>query len=289
MLTTFTVNVDYDVVSWSAIDSEVSLREAVERTEVNPNQDTIDFNSSLSGATITLGKDVNGNSIATGELSITESVTIDGTIDGAGPSNVSLNITIDASGNDPTPNSTPLDSNTSDDGDGIRIFNITDPADTAPLVTMIGLKLTGGDVDGNGGAIQSTTGLKLENCVIEGNSATSQGGGLYMDVFGSARFLELKHTQVRGNIAFEGGGVFVNTSEAGISIVESSSITGNTATSSVGNIGRGGGLFVEGIAQINISDALISENHSSLDSGGMRMDKGVRTIYLIVLTPLFFR
>jgi hypothetical protein len=139
MLATYTVNVDYDAATpFNFSDNVVTLREAVFRANQSSDHDTIEFSPSVfnSPKTIKLGKDVNGNPIATGELTITASVTIDGTIDGAGPSNVSLNITIDASGNDPTPNSTPLDGNTTDDGDGTRIFNITDPAGTKPLVTM---------------------------------------------------------------------------------------------------------------------------------------------------------
>jgi phage baseplate assembly protein gpV len=74
-----------------------------------------------------------------GQLTITQSVTIDGTIDGAGPSEVSLGITIDAGGG--------LDGE--GNGDGFRIFNIS-PSAQSTLVEFNSLTLTGGDVSGTG-------------------------------------------------------------------------------------------------------------------------------------------
>jgi hypothetical protein len=133
MLTPLTVNVDYDVVSWVDTDSEVSLREAVERANIDGNADVINFAPGLNGRIIKLGKDANDNTISTGALNITESVTIDGR-DSSGNS---LGITIDASGNDPT--------SSQNNFDGSRAFNISTSyySSGAFDVTLQNLTITG--------------------------------------------------------------------------------------------------------------------------------------------------
>jgi hypothetical protein len=118
MLTVFTVDTTVDEDNGINVGGR-SLREAI---TVAVSGDTINFDASLmNGATITLDR-------TKGELAIDgKSLTIDASM-------LSSIITIDAD----DPSSTP--------GDGIRIFDITNPiggVDT-PLVTMVGLRLTGG-------------------------------------------------------------------------------------------------------------------------------------------------
>ena len=72
-----------------------------------------------------------------GEMAITDSLTING------PGAELL--TIDALGNDPTP--------TQKQGDGSRVFKIDDGSAALIEVSIVGLRLTGGDALGDGGAI----------------------------------------------------------------------------------------------------------------------------------------
>jgi hypothetical protein len=114
MLAIFTVtNVD-DAVA-NTPEAIGTLRQAIFDANADDDHDTIEFASSLNNATITLTQ---------GRLTITESVTIDGTIDGAGPSEVSLDITIDAQQNS-------------------RIFHVANSSLTG-TITLAGMTLTGG-------------------------------------------------------------------------------------------------------------------------------------------------
>jgi hypothetical protein len=97
-------------------------------------------------------------------------------------------------------------------GDGIRIFNIIDTStfgSDPPLVTMIGLKLTGGDIADNGGAIQSTGMLELVDCTIFGNYSTNSGGGVYVNAGGIGTLarnpLTIQNSTIRNNTAESGG------------------------------------------------------------------------------------
>ena len=116
-----------------------------------------------------------------GELAITRSLTVDATF-------LPLGLTIDASGNDPTPSE--------DNGDGTRIFNIDDA-----FVTLSGLTLTGGDVDGNGGAIRALEELTVTSSTIFGNSAGGAGGGIYVE-----EDVRITSSTISGNSAGERGG-----------------------------------------------------------------------------------
>jgi len=156
MLAAFTVNSTADPSTFSLTDAEVSLREAVFRANEFVDHDTIDFAASLNNATIMLTQ---------GELSITELVTIDAT-DANG---IPRGITIDASMLDPTP--------TVDQGDGSRIFNISNFS-ALTEVELNSLTLTGGDMDGVGGAILATGNLTLKNTTITGNASVG-GGGIF--------------------------------------------------------------------------------------------------------------
>jgi len=251
MLATFhvTTNADAPVNTPAAVGT---LRQAIQDANNQLGPDSIDFASNLSGATITLTQ---------GELAIAEfaGLTIDASMLPAG-------ITID--GNDPTP--------TQANGDGIRIFHITDPTfgSSPPLVTMKNLTLTGGDVLGNGGAIFSEEGrLVLENCTIESNSALT-GGGITLWADNSTgnglNYLSLRNTRVQNNTAFTsgsggaGGGIYVQASNADISILQSSSITGNKSQI------QGGGLFITASSdsQVHIADTKIEANTNYGALGG---------------------
>ena len=88
---------------------------------------------------------------------------------------------------------------------------------------------------GFGGGIFSFGTTTLTDCLVEANDASREGGGLRVSdgvitLFGS--------TQVRGNTAIDGGGIFV-TSDGTLIAAETCRVTQNTA----GAPGTGGGIF----------------------------------------------
>jgi hypothetical protein len=143
-----------------------SLREAIFATNTLAGADTIEFAPALTAggpATILLTQ---------GELAITDSLTINGP--GANL------LTIDASGNDATPDSSLIDDDTTNDGDGSRTFNISDGNSATQIdVTIEGLTITGGDVLQHGGGILSVERTKLSGVVLRQNLATNYGGGIH--------------------------------------------------------------------------------------------------------------
>lgn len=199
-----TVNTHIDQNDLNISGPVVSLRDAI---LFGPANETINFDSSLNGQTISLDPSL-------GEIAFSKSLTIDA-------SELSNGITISAT----TANSM-LDPN-----DGIRIFDITDATGGTdpPVVTLNNLKLTGGDVfvrGEDGGAIRSHGDLILDHCEIYGNSAFS-GGGVDLEASGSG-------TTARNVLTIENGtNIHDNTSGAdgggGINLnADGSQITGGT-------------------------------------------------------------
>ncbi len=190
LLTTFTVlNLNDDGVG--------SLRDALDQANNNANPeiaDTIVFDSTLAGK-ITL---------STGELVISESVTINGdaNLDGM------TDIVIDAN-------------------DSSRVFNISNGNFVNQIVAELSfLTITGGNAD-LGGGISNTGELTINDSSITENAASDSGGGLY-----NIGTLRLNNSTVVSNSAVRGGG-FAND---GISTVTDSTLSGNMATSNGGGI-----------------------------------------------------
>jgi len=256
MLATFTVNVAYDTTTTDLDNTVITLREAIFRANLTQAHDDIIFAPNLNNATITLGKDINGSTIGTGELVISESVTIDGTIDGDGPSEVSLGITIDADGGA--------------DGvvgnfNGFRIFNIQD----VEHVEINSLKLTGGDAPTpgeSGGAINylffgeppAGSGLTIKNSEITGNASFDRGGGIF--VVGNLRIENSTISDNRTGIG-NGGGIFFSPAYDHLLDVVSSTISGNRAV-------KGAGIYAMGtLASANIVSSRVVDNEAETTSG----------------------
>ena len=226
LLTTFTVNDIGDTDTFDFTDNIVTLREAtVQANQIN-DQDTIDFDPTVFNTPQTIN-------LTHGELSITESVTIDAE---------GQDITIDAGGGT---------DGMVGNGDGFRIFDIrVGGQGTDADVTLRGLHLTGGDSTFGGGAIDfheagSVTGVgKLiveetwiyDNYTSNGNGGAinvrgTNGGGRApaLEVIGSklfnnkARFnggaisldkilhAEITSSEIRDNVAEQsGGGIYMH-------------------------------------------------------------------------------
>ncbi|MEL7034615.1 MAG: calcium-binding protein, partial [Cyanobacteria bacterium J06592_8] len=131
----FTVNTLVDENDGIGV-GDVSLRDAITEANSTPGADTIEFEDSLSGGTITL---------ANGQLTITDDLTISGL--GADQ------LTIDADGQS-------------------RVFNVDDGNFTPDkTVDIDGLTITGGQVSGDGGGIFNRENLNVTNSTVTTDSA----------------------------------------------------------------------------------------------------------------------
>ncbi len=251
------VDTNTDVVDGNYAIGQLSLREAIQIANSRPGKDTITFASTMNGQTILLGGS---------EIAITEALTIDGP--GANL------ITVDAgNGTDDVFNT----------GDGHRIFSINDGiAGTFFEVDISGLRLTGGDIAGSGGAILSNESLTLNDSILAGNAATGSGGAILSgndailnisrttiadnrtgdDGGGIATFgtADIANSTISGNIAIDNGGG-VHSYYYDQTTIRSSTISGNTAH-------RGGGVFNRS-GTVNISESTITLNHASFFGGGI--------------------
>lgn len=253
-----------------------SLRDAIAQANANNNSpaviDVIDFGPLFSTPQTIL--------LTSGELSITESLVIEG------PGAELLSI--DASGNDATP--------LVKDGQGSRVLNIDDGTSNLISVTLAGATITGGDLGGfqltpsgdryldeSGGGILSYENLSILNAVIEDNAIVAdltaddpvpdyyslstriEGGG----VFFSGGFLNVSNSVIRNNLLlanYQGGdigssglvevyGVGVSTLTSANIEIDSSVISGNESQVNITNTQslqlpdndvRGMSIFVKG-------------------------------------------
>jgi hypothetical protein len=135
------------------------------------------------------------------------------------------------------------------------------------LVKLQLLRITGGDATEDGGGIVNHGTLTLNGCTVSGNTADENGGGIYNASDGFANFtlctiiqnegktgggiynngtLWLNDSDITANAAYNGGGVY-NGLAASITLMNGTSITGNTSTGF-----PGGGIRNHGT--INTSD-----------------------------------
>ena len=208
-----------------ANDGVVSLREAVALANSVGGAQVISFDSSLAGATIVLTK---------GELGLTNSVTIDGDMNGDNKADITV------SGNNAS-----------------RVFNISHSAS----VSLLSLTITNGNSGGSyGGAINHTSkgSLTIIDSTIQNSTAGAGGSGLQI----SNGSLHMLNSLVTGNHGSGfGGGVYgfnstisivnstihdnqTNDLGGGIALVDSSlEAFSSTITANQGN---GGGIALFG-------------------------------------------
>lgn len=224
---TYTVGTNADSSSGGACttpaNSDCSLREAVSLSNANLDADMIVFNANLTGSTITL---------TTGELSVTDGVTI------TGPNASQLTITA---------------------GGSSRIFGIN-PASSADPVSISGLTLTDGDAGpASGGAVYNEdAALTISGSVISESYASVDregGGGIYTN-HGP---LTVNDSTVSGNYSYYGGGIG---SHLGDVTVTNSTIFDNYASD------YGGGIWI-GAADLTVQGSTINANGANQDGGGI--------------------
>lgn len=238
LMAVVTVDTLNDTIDFN--DGVTSLREAIFATNTVPGADTIEFAASLTAdgpATILLTQ---------GELAITDALAIQG------PGAELL--TIDASGSD---------TNLQTFGNGARIFNIDDHNDSVIRVSIHGLTLTGGDPNGNGGAILSREQLSIDAVVLAANHA--RGGGAIAQTRGDAEFSDSKFLDNTATGSGAGGAILIEGFPSGQSIV----ISGNQFT---GNSAANGGAIAAlmgSVATLVVDSNTITENRAASSGGGI--------------------
>ncbi|MBX7105442.1 MAG: right-handed parallel beta-helix repeat-containing protein [Gemmataceae bacterium] len=206
-----------------------SFRQAITDANAAAGDDTIVFDASFNTAkTIAL---------STGQLAITSNISI------IGPGSGLLTV-----------QNTAAASTTS------RVLNIT-----GAVVSVSGMKITGGNVSGSGGGINVTsTDLKLTDIILTGNKVTSDGGGL--NCASTTATITLDRCTVSGNTAStvgtsDGGGL--RFTYDGNLIVRNSTISGNSAAR------NGGGIYFFEDGQLTIENSTLSGNTSGGTGGAV--------------------
>lgn len=215
-----------------------SLRQALLEANNNPNvggPDVVRF-------------DVTGTiALTSGELLITDDVILHGP--GADE------LIIDASASDPTP--------FHNNGDGSRVFRIDDDnANSTIDVQIIGLTITGGDVNDHGGGIFSSESLFLSGVVVRDNAVAIDLGGCVIR---------------NGSTNLAGGGVFSRgmVLEISDSDIELNSVTVNLAGASIYQYDlaiSGGGVFATG-SNIITSNSRFRENAVGVSAFGVSVEE----------------
>ena len=271
MLATFAVTSNIDGPVAAAGDLPGSLRQAIFDANVNPGDDTIEFDSA-----VFTGGDASLIRLTQGELLITDAVTIDGS------TGTNVTITGDANGDDVTDdlNITDVDASfggtagAADDllDDNSRVLNFSLPVpmdgfsfdDLTGNLTVNGLTVTGGHTTGSnsagsGGGIQARgfSTLTINNSIISGNSTSgfgANGGGIYL----SGTETQLNHSFVSGNRTMNGAGY-----------------------APLFGYGRGtasgGGIFSSTLVT-TLNDTVVHENRSTADGGGILQGAGTLTL-----------
>ena len=178
-----------DIVDNDFSSGELSLREAVLIANRRSDVDTITFDASLDGATITL---------AGRQLDVFDSLVIDA-------SSLSNPVTIDADGQS-------------------RVLEFVDPSGD---LTIDSLVITGGQTTSTGGGIRfnSADTLAVTNSVISGNVASSDGAGVFSRGRVEVTNSTIRDNLAVGTFS-RGGGIY---SLRGEVTVSDSTISGNSA------------------------------------------------------------
>jgi hypothetical protein len=203
-----------------------SLRQAIEDGNGAAGADNVTFQAGLSGTIL----------LTSGQLEITDALTITG----PGPAALSV------SGNNAS-----------------RVFYLYNNASNI-AVEISGLTITGGNASIGAGLVNFDEDLVLDNVVVSGNTATGDGGGLWLD--GPNMDVTIRNSTISGNNAADEGGGIYSEDNGGPLLITDSRITGNTAA-------NGGGVyFYDPDNDITIQRTTISGNTAT---GGGNRAQGV--------------
>ncbi len=247
-LTVSTTNdtLDGDTSSISALltnkgsDGLISLREAIIATN-NTSGANVIF---LSSGTYTLTRSgANENSALTGDLDISDDLTITGAganttfVDGSGSDRV-----FEVHSGTSTITHLKVQNGSASEGGGISTQS------SASLI-LRDVALGGNQAVTNGGGIFARNNLTLDRVTIEGNTASSHGGGIYfLPPVGS---LDLTNVTFSGNIASNRGAAIYSFGTVNLT---NSTIAFNTASSGAG------GIHLQGSADAILRNTILANN-----------------------------
>lgn len=131
------------------------------------------------------------------------------------------------------------------------------------------------EADRDAGGIYSwhESNLAVNNSTISNNTSDGKGGGIFIDV-GAGNYRnhvdnEILYSNIFGNEAYQGGGIFNN----GALFVYGSTIDSNIAHkeefSTLYRSGDGGGIYSGNQGQLFVYDSTISNNKADIDGGGI--------------------
>jgi uncharacterized repeat protein (TIGR01451 family) len=244
-------------------DGLISLREAICAANNNPFPDTINLGAHTYELSI---EGINEDANATGDLDILYGGN-DLTIVGEGASN------------------TIIDARQID-----RVFQIEPGTSASRTISISGVTIQGGDVDGNGGGIRNDNAkLTIAHSTIYSNTAGGSGGGIT-----NRGPLTITHSIIYSNTAETGGGGIDNQAgRPGDPPTRTASIINSTvfhnrawqAAGGISNIGTltiinstiysntselfGGGIFNHTVGKLTITRSTISDNQAAGVAGGI--------------------
>jgi len=149
-----------------------------------------------------------------------------------------------------------------------RIFSIG--GGNGVNVVIAGLTLTGGQAAGNGGAITNTgANVTLRFVTLSGNNATGEGGAIYHNANGGV--LTIESSTLSGNSASKAGAIY---SIGWNLVIRNSTISGNTVSDSAGAI------KLE-FAYASIFNSTIAGNSATYSQGGILAGTGNAQLDLV--------
>ena len=135
------------------------------------------------------------------------------------------------------------------------------------VLTLEGITLDGNNIENVSPLIKSSANLTLNNCTLQNNKTSGNGGAVYVD---DGCTFEMTNSIIHYNTAAKGAGVYVASN--GIFNMNNGTISDNFATSS-SEASLGGGVYVDANGTFNMKDGSIINNSvnytgTSLMGGG---------------------
>ena len=139
-----------------------------------------------------------------------------------------------------------------------RIFKVENGANLIlKNLTLTGGKATGTGDAGSGGAIyaKNASTVNIENCIITGNEADTNGGGIYVEGTPTT----ITNCIFTGNTAKNGGGIYIIQGDRIPVVTISGGTIGGTdtdkANKATGSDGNGGGIYVGDWCDLRLQDS----------------------------------
>lgn len=169
-----------------------------------------------------------------------------------------------------------LENTAGQDGGGIYLSR-PEQSETAPDTTICGNTIQKNSGKNGGGIKLDNTSATLENNTILENTAQNAGGGLRADTRSAAVTCTLRNNTIANNTAVTGGGISSGSSSliykneyTGYTctiVMESGSVTGNTARTTLGTYGGGGVHLTGNGSRFVMKGGTIAGNNANCGGG----------------------